>query len=230
MSTDQMAERATSHRTDTVKKIREPMARRVTRRNLFGEVLRAGASKAVEVASNSTVQKVVAAGVILKGAQAAYDNYVAEENQVEKIAKYPPNKVWLGTAEFTINNSMRLRTDPSDKGIGNLVSSVTKIGGLEVQDGDVITITNPLVHFIETSSGFQYYWIQLPNTEWKAPLRNFGLLYAPQNVGNKTVGTLYDIDSQATAAAKDGKYHIQGSKHEPIPLDQTQVFSIQKKA
>ena len=173
-----------------------------------------------------TVLKLLGAGAVSlalkKSADWTTNDALVTEDQAEKMAKYPPTHLWIGTAKFEISNNMDLLTDPINDS-AYAVSQVLKMGGKPVKTGDTVVLQNPLIVERETDSGMKTEWIPIPNLERRnLGVRNDILGYAPLNRGNETFGSSYKI-----TGVKNGHYELEG--HDPVPVNQTQVFKVNGK-
>ncbi len=176
---------------------------------------------ALAVAANRAAQTVAGISVIGAAGKLAYDNLTTSEDQAEKMAKFPAERVFIGKASFIVSDSMNLRTEPINDPEGkNVINQVLKMGGKDVHEGDTVEIENPLVVDMETRSGIKTIWFQIPNLERRnVGIRNLIVAYAPLNNGNRANGSLFEI-----TGIKDGSYQLKG--HDPVPVVQAQVFKV----
>lgn len=216
-----MAEKMPSKPSETKKRESNVIPLREYKRR---ELLKTIGKGALAVVADKTVQTMAGVGAVGAAAKLAHDNLVITENQSEKMAKYPPKELFIGTVTFKVGDSMQLRTEPIKMDQNeNVISSVEKMGGKEVRPGDTVTIDNPLGLYTETKSGIRATWFQVPDTERRnLGVRNVVLGYAHLNEGNSASGRFYEI-----LGIKDGFYQLQN--HDPLPVSQTQVFKVNGK-
>lgn len=220
MSDRPMAERVTPQPKDTTRKPQVISMDQYKRRELLKKAGRTLAA----VATNKAVQTVTGVSLIGAAGKLAYDNVLTTEDQAEKMARFPAKRLFVGKATFKISDSMNFRTEPiNDPEGANVINKVLKMGGKDIQDGDTVQAENLLVVDMETKSGVKSTWLQIPNLERRnVGIRNLIVGYAPLNGGSRIDGRFFEITE-----VKEGFYQLKG--HEPVPVQQTQIFKVNGK-
>ncbi len=181
----------------------------------------------IGVSRRTVIGGLVAAATAL--AINAVNPEVLPENQADKMAKYKPTRLFIGSLRFKVG-SLDLHTEPTFEPhdyFANKVeeASILKLGDKEVSIDDEVELLNPLSmegQDPKGPSGRRTTWFQVPNVVRRIILvRNRITGYAP--LGSvRADGSFFDIIGE-----DEKEYKLKG--HEPVPKDKTQVFKVNGK-